>query len=95
MTTKLPQGVVNIWVKIRSPSGGETSASVTCEVHPASVSISDDQAIENTLDNTEEAEHTVNAAAVGSKSLSLSNEVKTTSPNFHNFLKVIGDTKFR
>ena len=92
MTTKLPQGVVNIWVKIRSPSGGETSASVTCQVHPASVSISDDQAIENTLDNTEEA---VNAAAVGSKSLSLSNEVKTTSPNFHNFLKVIGDTKFR
>ena len=72
-----------MWVKIRAPSGGEASASVACQVLPASVSISDDEAIENTLDNTEEAEHTVNAAAVDSKSQQLSNEVKKTSVWFH------------
>ena len=83
MTTKLPQGVVTVWAKIRSPSGGETSSSVACQVLPAFISIRDDQAIENTLDNTEEAEHTVNAAAVDSKSHQLSNEVKKTTACFH------------
>ena len=84
ITTTLPPGDLDIWVKVKSITGTEAIATTSCKVGPSSSTGQDlvDKVkgnIKNSLDNTDEISGAVTTAAQQARDVGLE---QTVSSNF-------------